>query len=209
MVTASALVLAAGGSARLGRPKQLLDWGGRPLLEGVVTTVTAWPVSGVVVVIGAEADAVLAGVDFPDEVTVLLNEEWEEGMASSLRAGLDALTRWGGPDWTFVVLADQPHIPPEVPGRLLEAAAITHRRAVVPVYRYQRGNPVLVSRALWPRLMSLEGDRGASGLFDAHPEWVEEVRFDLSMPRDIDTPLDAEEVLPGRPPPSPGSGNGR
>jgi molybdenum cofactor cytidylyltransferase len=107
------------------------------------------------------------------------------------------------------VLADQPHVPAEVPLRMLEAADLTHRLAVLPVYRYQRGNPALVSRALWPRLMSLEGDRGASGLFDAHPEWVEEVRFDLAMPRDIDTPLDAEEVLPTRRPPFPGGGAGR
>jgi CTP:molybdopterin cytidylyltransferase MocA len=209
MVTASALVLAAGGSTRLGRPKQLLDWEGRPLLEGVVRAVSGWPVEDVVVVIGADADAILEAVDFPDEATVLLNEEWEEGMASSLRSGLDVLTRGRGPDWVFIVLADQPHVSGEVPQRLLEAADLTHRLAVVPVYRYQRGNPALVSRALWPRLMSLEGDRGAAGLFEAHPEWVEEVRFDLAMPRDIDTPLDVEDVLPTRRPPSPGAGVGR
>lgn len=208
MTTATALVLAAGGSTRLGRPKQLLEWEGRPLLERVVAAVTRWPVAEIVVVIGADADAVLDAVEFPEAATVVLNEEWQEGIASSLRAGLDMLTRGRGPDWAFVVLADQPDVLPEVPERLLEVANVTHRPAVLPVYRYQRGNPALVSRALWPRLMSLEGDRGASGLFEAHPEWVEEVRFDLPMPRDIDTPFDAEEVLRNRRPPSHGARGG-
>lgn len=195
MISAAAIVLAAGASTRLGRPKQLVDWEGRPLLEEVVARVARWPVSPVVVVLGSDADAVLEAVRFADDVVVAVNEEWEEGMASSLRVGLDILSRGRGPEWAFIVLGDQPHLPGEVPGRLLEAAEFGARPAVLPVYRYQRGNPALVARSLWPRLMSLEGDRGAAGLFAAHPEWVDEVRIDAAMPRDVDTEMDVADLL--------------
>jgi molybdenum cofactor cytidylyltransferase len=125
---------------------------------------------------------------------VVLNLEWEEGIASSLRVGFDWLTREGRAEWAFVVLGDQPRIPPEVPPALLAAAQDTGRQAIVPVYRYQRGNPVLVGRRLWPRLMSLEGDVGAAGLLRAHPAWVQEVRFDEEMPPDVDLPSALEDV---------------
>ena len=72
------------------------------------------------------------------------------------------------------------------------------RPAVIPVYRYQRGNPVLVARTLWARLMSLEGDAGAGALLQAHPSWVHEVRVDHPAPPDIDTPADFQD-LPRRP----------
>lgn len=192
-MNAAALVLAAGGSRRLGRPKQLLDWGGRPLLEQVVAEVAAWGVSPLVVVLGAHADEILERVDLGDSL-VVVNPEWEEGLASSLRVGFDVLARQREADQAFVVLGDQPRIPPEVPPALLAAAAETGRPAVVPVYRYQRGNPVLVGRRLWERLMSLEGDAGAAALLRAHPAWVQEVRFDHPAPADIDVPSDVPDA---------------
>jgi len=193
MLNAAALVLAAGGSRRLGRPKQLLDWGGRPLLEKVVGAVAGWGVSPVVVVLGAHAEEVLERVDL-GAALVVLNPEWEEGLASSLRVGFDLLARRGEAEWAFVVLGDQPRIPPDVAPALLAAAEEGGRPAVVPVYRYQRGNPVLVGRRLWERLMSLEGDAGAATLLRAHPGWVQEVRFDHPAPADIDVPTDVPDV---------------
>jgi len=186
--------LAAGGSRRLAQPKQLLDWQGRPLLEGVVGAVARWPVAGVVVVLGAHAEEILDRVDFGG-ATVVLNPEWEEGLAASLRVGLDLLSRHPRYEATFVALGDQPEIPAEVPSALLGAAEETGRPAVVPRYRYQRGNPALVARRLWARLMSLEGDAGAGSLWRAHPAWVHEVRFDHPAPVDIDTPADFQKLL--------------
>ena len=86
----------------------------------------------------------------------------------------------------FIALGDQPQIPADVPAALLAGAEESGRPAVVPVYRYQRGNPVLVARPLWARLMGLQGDAGAAALLQAHPAWVHEVRFDHSPPADID-----------------------
>lgn len=193
----AALVLAGGGSTRLGEPKQLLDWGGRPLLQHVVDVVSEWPVGTVAVVLGAHADAILERIDFGD-ATVVLNLEWEEGLASSLRVGLDALARDPRLDAALIALADQPMLEPTVVPRLVEAYRGARAKAVVPKYRYTRGNPVLVDRVLWPRLMSLSGDAGARGLLQAHPQWVHEVQFDVLPPRDVDTQADFEELRPRR-----------
>jgi len=181
----------------MNRPKQLLDWGGRPLLEHVLGAVASWPVVGVAVVLGAYAEEILDRVDFGTTL-VVVNPGWEAGLASSLRVGLDLLGREARYDAAFIVLGDQPQIPPEVPAALLAGAEESGRPVVVPVYRYQRGNPVLVSRALWGRLMSLEGDAGAAAVFQAHPAWVHEVRFDHAAPADVDTPGDIQD-LPRRP----------
>jgi molybdenum cofactor cytidylyltransferase len=191
--TSAALVLAAGGSRRLGRPKQLVQMRGRPLLETVVAEVSLWPVSRVAVVLGHRAEEILDAVDFGG-ATVLINPDWEEGIAASLRVGLDHLSREPRLERVFVALGDQPHIPPEVPGLLLEAIERAGLPAAVPKYRFQAGNPVLLDRGLWPRLMSLEGDAGASRLLRTHPEWVEEVWFDHLPPRDVDTAADVADL---------------
>lgn len=191
------LLLAAGGSHRLGRPKQLVDWGGQPLLGHVLAEVSAWPAERVVAVLGAAAEEVLDAVEFGD-AEVVINPEWEEGLASSLRVGLDALSRDARIDAAFLALGDQPGVPEDVPGRLLAEYRTQRSHAVVPKYRYARGNPVLADRRLWPSLMSLAGDEGARRLLQAHPEWVEEVWFDSLPPRDVDTEADVAELRPRR-----------
>lgn len=193
----AALVLAAGGSRRLGRPKQLERWGSATLLDRVLEHVRRFPVDETWIVLGAEIDAVMEGVDLTD-IGIIENPEWEEGLAASLRVGLDALTRLSKVEAAFIVLGDQPEIPDEVAEKLAEAWKFTKHLAVVPKYRYTWGNPVLVSRDLWPRLMSLEGDEGARRLLQAHPEWVEEVWIESLPPRDIDTQRDVEELRPRR-----------
>jgi molybdenum cofactor cytidylyltransferase len=192
-MTIAVVVLAAGESRRLGRPKQLVPWRGRPLLQGVVDAVAAWPADIRVVVLGSSAEEILDAVDFGDAI-VAINEDWGEGIASSVRVGFDILGRDATVERAFVALGDQPEIPPEVPHGLLEAAEWSDRPAIVPVYRYEGANPVLFDRRLWQRLMALEGDHGASDLLRAHPEWVEQVRFDHLPPRDVDTEADVADL---------------
>lgn len=194
--TTAAVVLAGGGSRRLGRPKQLIRLRDRPMLEHVVDAVRSWPVDTVVVVLGAHAEEILDEVDFGDAV-VAINDDWEEGIAASLRVGLDILSRDAHVEWAFVVLGDQPGIPGEVPVALLEVSEETTRDAVVPLYRYERSHPVLFRRRLWERLMALEGDHGAAELLRAHPDWVEEVRVDHLPPRDVDTASDVADLMAG------------
>lgn len=194
----AAVILAAGGSRRLGRPKQLEPWGDRNLLGHVVARTSEFPVDEVWVVVGYEADRILAETDL-GTAGVVENPEWGEGIASSIRVGLDALTRLSRCDQALIVIGDQPAVPVEVVDELLASHARADRPVSVPKYRYTSGNPVLVDRLLWPRLMSLEGDEGAGRLWQAHPEWVNEVWFSDLAPRDVDTERDVVEMRPKHP----------
>jgi molybdenum cofactor cytidylyltransferase len=196
-VTVAAVVLAAGGSTRLGRPKQLEPWGETTLLGHVVSAVQGFGTDEVWVVLGADAEDILAAVDLTD-CGVVINPEWEEGIASSLRVGLDALNQLSRAEAALIVIGDQPHIDGRVVAQMMEARDRSSAPVVIPKYRYTWGNPVLVDRSLWPRLMSLEGDEGAQRLFKAHPEWVEEVWTDQLPPRDVDTEADVAELRPRR-----------
>ncbi len=194
-MSVAALILAAGESTRLGRPKQLEPWGDETLLGHVVAQTTAFPVDEVWVVLGANLEPILDAVDLGD-AGVIENPEWHEGIASSIRVGLDALLQLSRCETALIVIGDQPNVSPEVVEELL----ISHKRSThpvsVPKYRYSRGNPVAVDRSLWSRLMSLEGDDGASRLWQAHPEWVNEVWFSDLGPRDVDTEIDVVDLRP-------------
>ncbi|MDH3261054.1 MAG: nucleotidyltransferase family protein [Acidimicrobiia bacterium] len=194
-MSVTALILAAGPSTRLGRPKQLLPWGGPTLLGKVVAQTLTWPVDSVWVVLGSRYREVLDAVDFGD-AGVIENPEWEEGMASSMRVGLDAASLDPSTGAAFSVMGDQPGIDPTVVAALLQAHLSSDALAIVPKYRYVRGHPVLVARSLWPRLMSLEGDQGGRNLLQAHPDWVEEVFFEQLAPRDVDTSDDVTDLQP-------------
>lgn len=194
----AALVLAAGGSRRLGRPKQLEPWGDTTLLGRVMELTRQMPVDEVWVVVGAESGRVLAEIDLGD-AGVIENPEWEEGIASSLRVGLDALTRLSRAERVVILMGDQPDVSPDVVGRLLDSHRAEGRPVSIPKYRYTLGNPVVVDRSLWSRVMSLEGDEGAMRLWRAHPEWVNEVWFPEQPPRDVDTEADVTELRPRHP----------
>lgn len=191
----AALILAAGSSTRFGGVKQLAPWGDTTLLGQVVRNVASWPVDETWVVLGASAEEILERVDFGG-ATVVINESFQEGISSSLKVGIDAIRRETRVDAILIVLGDQPTVPDDVPEALIEAMEDEKAPAVLPKYRYDRGNPALVGRLLWERLLSLEGDEGARAFFAGHPEYVREVWIDALPPRDIDTPKDHEQYGP-------------
>ena len=198
-MSTAALILAAGASRRFGSPKQLIDWYGVPLLQHVINEVRDWPVDEVFVVLGAHSDQIMEAVDFGG-ASVIENPSWEEGMASSLRIGLAALENASGFDRTLVALADQPKVRADVVKALLAEQKKSKSPVVVPRYRYTWGNPVLIDRSLWGRIMAnISGDVGARSLFQAHPEWVAEVWFEDIPPRDIDTKFDLDDMRPKPP----------
>lgn len=191
----AALVLAAGTSTRFDGVKQLAPWGDTTLLGRVLENVASWPVEETWVVLGASAEDVLDRVNL-GEATVVINDSYAEGISSSLKVGIDAIMRRRRVDAILIVLGDQPAVPADVPDALIAAMEETRLPVIIPKYRYDRGNPVLVGRLLWERFMSLEGDQGARGLLASHPEWVHEVWIDALPPRDIDTPKDYEQYGP-------------
>lgn len=197
-MSVAALVLAGGGSSRLGRAKQLEPWGDTTLLGHVIDAVRNYPVEEVWVVLGAELDHILDQVDLTD-CGIVENPEWEEGIASSLRVGLDALLQKSRCEAALVIIGDQPDVDAEVVARVLETFEESAAPVVIPKYRYTWGNPVVIDRSLWPRVMSLTGDEGAQRLFQAHPEWVEEVWVEQLPPRDVDTESDVAELKPRQP----------
>ena len=194
----AALVLASGGSSRLGRPKQLERWADTTLLGHIVDAARRYPVDEVWVVLGAHFEEIIETVDLTD-CGVIENPEWSEGIASSLRVGLDALTQMSRAEAALIVIGDQPDIDPKLVDEIVATFMRSPAPVVIPKYRYTWGNPVMVDRSLWPRLMSLEGDEGAQRLFHAHPEWVEEVWTDHLPARDVDTEADLAELRPRQP----------
>ncbi|PBC60626.1 4-diphosphocytidyl-2C-methyl-D-erythritol synthase [Streptomyces sp. Tue6028] len=184
------LLLAAGGGRRLGgRPKALLQHRGRPLVEHAVEVLRAGGCARVHVVLGARADAVRARAALPGCVLVD-NPEWEEGMGSSLRAGLGSLAGTGA-GGALVLLVDQPGIGPEAVSRVLGAYASPLSLAAAS-YGGERGHPVLFGAGHWDAIArSATGDRGARAYLKAHEDAITLVECgDVAQAYDIDTAAD-------------------
>jgi molybdenum cofactor cytidylyltransferase len=160
-----AVVLAAGAGVRFGGGKLTAPWRKGVLLEAALAAAFAAPARSVTVVIGADAEAVAATARGFDPRTVIVHApDYAEGMAASLRAGLQSLPP--DADGVFVFLGDMPRVPTAVLPRMARAMA-DGALAVAPVFGGRRGNPVLLSRPLFPQLLALTGDAGARGVLQA------------------------------------------
>jgi molybdenum cofactor cytidylyltransferase len=194
-VTSAGLILAAGSSSRMGSPKQLLRVEGRPLLELVVSRANDSRLDQVLVVLGARADAIRAGVDL-GRARVVVNPDHALGMSSSLRAGLHAI----GPEVgrVVVILGDQPAISAELLDRLLDLQSSSGLPAAALSFGGLLHPPVVMERSLWPELETLEGDVGCRRLIRARPELVAPlVAAGGGHPVDVDTPEDYRRLTAG------------
>jgi molybdenum cofactor cytidylyltransferase len=185
----------------MGRPKQLLPVQGKPLLRHVVESVLTAPVSPVVVVLGANATEIAPCLDgLP--VQVVVNPGWSEGLASSLRIGMEALTAGATTVESVVIaLADQPDFPAGHLEKLREVQAATGRPIVASECAGVRGPPVLFTAGYFPALRALRGDAGARALLQTHARDVATVP--LAAARDLDTPADYAAYLNRLPPNNP------
>jgi molybdenum cofactor cytidylyltransferase len=182
----AAVVLAAGLSRRMGRPKLLLDLAGKPVVRWSVEAVLPH-VDDAIVVTGHEDAAVRAALSGL-AVRFTVNPHPEGGQGSSIATGIAALAP--STDAALVILGDQPRLPASVVPTLLAAWKKTNKAIVAPSYRGRQGTPVLFAASVFSELAVLGGDVGARAVVGAEPKRVDLIELDASMPADVDTPED-------------------
>jgi molybdenum cofactor cytidylyltransferase len=184
------VILAAGASRRLGRPKQLLPLGNRPLLSYTLTAARKTRLDPLLIVLGHEAEEIRRQVDLTGS-TVIENPQYAEGLSTSVRVALRHLPE--DAEAVVFLLGDQPFLEPTVVERLLETFRHQGPLIAQPCYAEGPGNPVLVARELFPELEQLRGDTGARPLLERHAADVHLVDVrEFRRPKDLDTWEDYE-----------------
>lgn len=188
------IVLAAGASTRLGRPKQVLDIGGKPVIAHVVERALAAPLDEVLVVVGAAGEAVeRALAAYP--VRIVPNPAYLDGQSTSLLAGLRAL-EGASVDGAVVLLGDQPGIDPADIAALLGCRRETRAPIVMTAYGAERSHPVLFGDEVFPELMAITGDQGGRDVIRAHAPDVLTIASALrEPPLDLDTEAAYRDLL--------------
>jgi len=184
------VVLAAGGASRFGGAKQLAELDGRPLLEHAIRSIESVPaIERIVVVLGARADEVRAGVDF-GATAVVVSEAWETGQSASLKTGIAAIA--GDAAAAVITLGDMPRVTPQVISAFAEIAAQHGARARArAVYDGVPGHPVVLGSDYFDAVAQIEGDIGARELLKSIG--VQKIECShLCDAVDVDTPADLE-----------------
>jgi molybdenum cofactor cytidylyltransferase len=181
-----AIVLAAGASTRMGRPKALLDAGNRTFIRRILDTLREAGLPEAVVVIRAGQDEIVAAVEASGFGRTVLNPRAEEGQLSSLIAGLDAIDR-PGVEAALVTLVDVPLIGPDAVRLVLARAAVSAAPVIRAVHQGRHGHPVIFTRSLFEALRRADPAVGAKAVVRAVP--IEDVETgDPGVVEDVDTP---------------------
>ena len=186
-----AIVLAAGGSRRLGIPKQLLQRGGETLVHRAVRLASATQPQRLLLVIGAHADEMREAVaDL--RVEILVNDDWREGLASSLRAAVGALD---GSASALILGCDQPALEQSHLQRLLAGATASVSGCAATLHGAAPGIPAVVSAALFRRAHELHGDSGLRGSLQRLSSGSLYLLEAAELVFDLDTPADVEKAV--------------
>jgi molybdenum cofactor cytidylyltransferase len=187
------ILLAAGGSSRLGQPKQLVRLDGITLIRRTVLTGLEAGLSPLLVVVGSDAEVVIEEIK---ELPVILvrNQAWQDGQSTSIKAGVGQLpARTGG---VVFLLSDQPYLSSEVIRALMDEARATGAPVIAPLIEDQRGNPVYFDRDTLTDLSHLSGEQGGRAIFTRYPPhylpWGDE-----RLLLDIDTVEDLKRINHG------------
>lgn len=195
-ITAAAIILAAGDSSRMGSPKALLDWHGRPLLEHVLGTAHEGGCGKLFVVLGRDADVIRKGAKL-EGVTVLVNHEPVRGQVSSIQLGMQSLDF--STDCCLVWPVDCPLVEAGDVRALIETYAgwrASLMRIFMPTYQGERGHPMLVDIGFRQPFMELKDGETARKVIEDNPTQVKEVPTDNpGVLTDIDTPEEYEAAL--------------
>jgi molybdenum cofactor cytidylyltransferase len=187
-----AIILAAGASERMGKPKMLLPYRGKSIVEHVIDQVSQAGIDNVLVVLGKYRKAIKRLLKrYPVQFTV--NDHYKEGMLSSVQKGFASLP--AGVKAAMICLGDQPSIPCYVHNQLIDA--YQHGKGVIlPVHGGRRGHPVLIDMKYKEEIFALPAEKGLVELMRRHAEDIAEVKVDTPLiHRDVDTPEDYERML--------------
>jgi molybdenum cofactor cytidylyltransferase len=185
------LVLAAGGSSRLGAPKQLLPYGSGTLLDHTVETARGSGFDQVIVALGGSSPDVRRRVDLSG-VDVVENPDYGEGCSSSIAAALGAIDPRS--ELMVLMLGDHPGVTPTVVSALIDGCGENTVLAAC-LYDDGRGHPLAFASAMFDELRGLHGDKAVWKLMEQCSDEVVEVRVPGPVPRDVDTREDYEAVL--------------
>jgi molybdenum cofactor cytidylyltransferase len=185
------LVLAAGGSRRLGEPKQLLPYGSGTLLDHALETARSGGFDQLIVALGGSSEEVHRKVDLSG-ADVVDNRDFGEGCSSSIAAALSAIDPRA--ELMVLMLGDQPGVTPATIHALI-AGCDEDTVLAACLYDDGRGHPLAFGRAVFGDLRELHGDKAVWKLMDRRPDDVVEVRVSGPIPRDVDTRADYEAVL--------------
>ena len=168
----AAVILSGGASSRMGSPKALLPYQGRPFLEHLLEIISRPEIGVRRVVLGADAESIAKAVPLKAN-EMIINSQWEKGQLSSIQAAVRKLP--AGTDGMLVFLIDHPLISSALVGELIAQFYKSKKSIVLPVYEGRRGHPVIFSASLYPELLRAPLETGARAVVWAHAAEVEEV----------------------------------
>ena len=183
------IILAAGSSSRMGRPKQLLPYNGKSLLEHTVDMANDADANPVIVVLGANATLLEKEIK-EKKIHIVENKEWKEGMASSVRCGLNTLLHIApSADAVIIMVCDQPFVSSSLLNEMIAVQKRTGKPIVSSQYDTAIGPPALFHKTIFPELLELKGDAGARKIIEQQRNEVAIVLF-TNGNIDIDTERD-------------------
>jgi molybdenum cofactor cytidylyltransferase len=183
-----AVVLSAGESSRMGRPKALLPIDGQTFIERIVAALKQSGIERIIVVLGFNAEEMRREIEHLP-VEILINQAYQQGQLSSLQVALRRLNSEQNCDAILVHLVDHPYLSAAVVNRMIDRYRETKNGIVIPKYRGKRGHPVLFDRSLFAELLSAPLDQGAKAVVNAHRDQTLEIDTeDIGITLDIDTP---------------------
>jgi molybdenum cofactor cytidylyltransferase len=183
------VLLAAGGSNRLGYPKQLISFQGIPLISHMISVIKKGGIDDLFVVVGSHSEAIISCIK--ENVQIIHNPNWEEGLSASIRSALAVIEREY--DAAMVFIIDQPYLHPALIIKMLATVKMSQTKIIAARASGQQTHPVVYRRDIYPDLLSLKGDRGGKEIIRKNRiSWVDWP--DPAILQDIDTPADAELI---------------